>query len=156
MISNDQKTLHNLTKKTASEQKSLLKLFAKISLQEQKEIMRNQRSTFHKLKSLNIENYDSDIFTLASLLVAIADFTKTMNEMKLKVINFTDQKIHKDSKNQKLLTHWSIVKELKEKEYMSFRKISKFLKKAYKFEISHSLIYKVWIEIEEKEISDEY
>lgn len=56
--------------------KSLLKLFAKISLQEQKEIMKNQRSTFHKLKSLNIENYDSDIFTLASLLVAIADFTK--------------------------------------------------------------------------------
>ena len=31
MISNDQKTLHNLTKKTASEQKSLLKLFAKIN-----------------------------------------------------------------------------------------------------------------------------
>ena len=58
MISNDQKTLHNLTKKTASEQKSLLKLFAKISLQEQKEIMKNQRSTFHKFKSLNIENYD--------------------------------------------------------------------------------------------------
>ncbi len=156
MINNDEKDLRNLTKRTTTEQQKLLKLFAKLNLSQQKEIINNQRTIFHKLRNLNIKNYDSDIFTLAALIIAIVEFLETINEMKLNVIKFNNQKVHKNLKNQKLLSYWSVVKELKEKEDMSFRDISKFLKKSHKFEISHSLIYKVWIEIEEMEATDEY
>ena len=69
MINNDEKDLRNLTKRTTTEQQKLLKLFAKLNLSQQKEIINNQRTIFHKLRNLNIKNYDSDIFTLAALII---------------------------------------------------------------------------------------
>jgi hypothetical protein len=150
MISNDEKELQILTKKPLSEQNRLLKLFAKLNLFQKKEIISKQRSIFHILNSNN-KNYDNATLTLASLIISIEKFFISQNETELNLIRFNNKKVNKNQKNKKLLTFWSVVKELKEKKHMSFREISEFLKKSHKFEISHSLIYKVWIEVEKKE-----
>lgn len=155
-IHNDEKELQILTKKSFNERKSLLKLFSKLNLSQQKEVFNNQRKIFHKLKNQLSNDIDNSTLAIATLIIATDEFLKTTNDIKLNIIKFNNQKVHKNLKKQKLLTFWSVVKELKEKENMSFRDISKFLRKSHKFEISHSLIYKVWIEIEEKEAIDEY
>lgn len=150
MTSNDEKELQILTKKPLSEQNRLLKLLAKLSLSQKKEIIAKQRSIFHILNSNN-KNYDNATLTLAALIISIEKFFISQNETELNLIRFNNKKVNKNQKNKKLLTYWSVVKELKEKKHMSFRKISEFLKKSHKFEISHSLIYRVWIEVEKKE-----
>lgn len=150
MTSNDEKELQILTKKPLSEQNRLLKLFAKLNLSQKKEIIAKQRSIFHILNSNN-KNYDNATLTLAALIISIEKFFISQNETELSLIRINNKKVNKNQKNKKLLTYWSVVKELKEKKHMSFREISEFLKKSHKFEISHSLIYKVWIEVEKKE-----
>lgn len=150
MKSNDEKELQILTKKPLSEQNRLLKLFAKLNLSQKKEIIAKQRSIFHILNSNN-KNYDNATLTLAALIISIEKFFISQNETELSLIRINNKKVNKNQKNKKLLTYWSVVKELKEKKHMSFREISEFLKKSHKFEISHSLIYKVWIEVEKKE-----
>lgn len=150
MTSNDEKELQILTKKPLSEQNRLLKLLAKLSLSQKKEIIAKQRSIFHMLNSNN-KNYDNATLTLAALIISIEKFFISQNETELNLIRFNNKKVNKNQKNKKLLTYWSVVKELKEKKHMSFREISEFLKKSHKFEVSHSLIYRVWIEVEKKE-----
>ncbi|MDD4330675.1 MAG: helix-turn-helix domain-containing protein, partial [Aliarcobacter sp.] len=105
---------------------------------------------FHILNSNN-KNYDNATLTLAALIISIEKFFISQNETELNLIRINNKKVNKNQKNKKLLTYWSVVKELKEKKHMSFREISEFLKKSHKFEVSHSLIYRVWIEVEKKE-----
>ena len=58
-------------------------------------------------------------------------------------------KNHKSKiKREKLLGYWAIVRTLKLKQSMSFRQIAKYFQKYHKFEISHSMIQKIWNEIE--------
>ncbi len=148
-IHTDEQDLQILTKKSISERKNLLKLFSKLTLSQQKEVFNNQRTIFHKLKNQVSNDIDNSTLSIAAFIISIANFINSLNQTELNIINF--KKSQKELKTQKLLTYWSVVKELKEKENISFRGISKFLKKSYKFKISYSLIYKVWIKIEEKE-----
>lgn len=151
MATNEEKELQLLTKKSTYEQKRLLKLFAKLNSSQQKQVLNRQRDTFHKLKSLNDKAVDKDTLTLASLIIAIDEFINSLSDTKLKVLKLKNRKPEVKLKTQKLLSFWSEVKELKENEEMSFRDISEYLQKNHKFEVSYSLIFKVWIEVEEKE-----
>lgn len=146
-MNKEEKELQFIIKKTIIEQRRLLKFFAKMNLIQQKEIINNQRTIFHKLKNITQKNIDNSTLTLASLIISIDTFILAQNNTELNFIKFNNKNIKK-YKTEKLLTYWSIVKELKVKKNMSFREISNFLKKYHKLEISYSLIYKVWSEIE--------
>ncbi|MDD2887639.1 MAG: hypothetical protein PHY66_08220 [Aliarcobacter sp.] len=152
MTINEEKELEFLTKKPIDDQKVLLKHFAKLNSSQQKKVLNRQRDTFHKLKSLNNRDVDKDTLTLASLIISIDDFINSLSSTKLKVIKFKNKKPQVKLKTQKLLSYWSIVKELKENEKMSFRDISDYLQRNHKFGVSYSLIFKIWVEIEEREV----
>jgi hypothetical protein len=70
--------------------------------------------------------------------------TVTINAIKLRA----GKQKRNTSKREKLLGLWAIVKTLKIDQNMSYRQISEYLKKYHKLEVAHSLIHKIWIEIE--------
>jgi hypothetical protein len=152
MTNDEEKELQILTKKSSSERKRLLKLFSKLTLSQQKKVLEHQRSVFHKLKNQLSKNIDNTTLTLASLIIAIGDLINSLNSVEFNIIRFNNRKAQKEFKTQKLLTYWSIVKELKTQKNMSFREISDFLQKSYRQEFSYSLIHKIWVEIEKKEV----
>ncbi len=149
MTTYEEKELQLLTKKPAYEQKRLLKLFAKLNVSQQKKVLNKQRDTFHRLKSLNSKAIDKDTLTLAALIISIDEFINSLCDTKFKVLKLKNRKTHTKLKTQKLLSYWSIVKELVAEE-MSFRDMAEYFEKNHKFKISYSLIHKVWIEVEEK------
>lgn len=151
MTSNDEKDLQNLTKITAEQQKKLLKLFAKLTAMQKKQIFSNQRTIFHKLKNLNEKSFDNETLTLASHIIAISQYANSLNDHELKVIKYNEKKANKDNKTKKLLVIWSIVKDLKENKNMSFREIADFITDT-RFEVSYSLVFKEWQKFEKKEI----
>ena len=152
MTNDEEKELQILTKKSNTERKRLLKLFSKLTLSQQKKILEHQRSVFHKLKNQPSKEIDNTALTLASLIIAIGDLINSLNSVEFNIIRFNNRKAQKEFKTQKLLTYWSIVKELKTQKNMSFREISDFLQKSYRQEFSYSLIHKIWVEIEKKEV----
>ena len=93
MTSNDEKELQILTKKPLSEQNRLLKLLAKLSLSQKKEIIAKQRSIFHMLNSNN-KNYDNATLTLAALIISIEKFFISQNETELNLIRFNNKKVN--------------------------------------------------------------
>ncbi len=149
MAINEEKELELLTRKPIDDQKALLKHFAKLNASQQKRVLNRQRDTFHKLKSLNNKGVDKDTLTLVALIIAIDDFINSLSGTKLKVLEFRNRKPHKKFKTQKLLSYWSIVKELVAED-MSFRDMAEYFEKNHKFKVSYSLIHRVWIEVEEK------
>lgn len=77
-----------LTKKTILQQKKLLKIFAKLNIEQQIEIINMQNSLFHKLKNYNKE-VSNAILTLSSLILAVDSVVKeidsvSFNALKLK------------------------------------------------------------------------
>lgn len=152
MTNDEEKELQYITKKPPYEQKRLLKLFVKLTLAQKKEVLKKQRSFFHILKNSNNKNYDNETLTLASQIKAIEEFSNSLDNNESKLIKFISKKADKNNKTQKLLTYWAIVKQLKNEKDMSFRKISDFLQKSYRQEFSYSLIHKIWVKIEKKEV----
>lgn len=149
---NNEMILTKLTKKSMSQQRALVKLFMQLSVNEQLEVISEKNLIFHKIRSKDRKFADNSIYALAAFYMAINEFINKLNSVEVKVISFRRKKIN-NSKSDKLLSYWSIVKQLKNKNKMSFRDISKYLEKYYKFNISYSLIYINWLRIEkDKEI----
>lgn len=149
MTLNDEKELQILTKKPLSEQNRLLKLFAKLSLAQRKEIVAKQRPIFHTLKDAKGKEFNNETLTLASQIIAIERYENTLNEYELKVIKYKEKKANKNNKTGKLLLIWAIVKDLKINKEMSFREIADYLTDS-KFEVSYSLVYREWQKYEGK------
>lgn len=149
MTSNDEKELQILTKKPLCEQNRLLKLFAKLTLAQKKEVLKKQRSIFHILKNSNSKNYDNETLTLASQVKAIEQFSNSLDENESKLIKFNNKKANKNNKTKKLLILWSVVKDLKINKNMSFREIADYLTDT-RFEVSHSLVFREWQKYEGK------
>jgi len=63
---------------------------------------------------------------------------------------FLQKQFRIQTKRECLLGFWAVVHTLKIDEKISFRKISVYLKKYHKFDVSYSLIAKTWAEIEKK------
>lgn len=146
-MSLDLKVIENITKQTYQAQNQQLRFFAKVELPMKLQILELQKQLFHKLKS-TYGDVDNAVVTLSSLILAIDNVKKeldlvNMNAMKLKV-----QPNKVKLKRQKLFDYWAIVKTLKNEQNISFRQIAKYFQKYHKFEISHSMIQKIWNEIE--------
>lgn len=145
---NYKKYIEKTTKKTSFQQQKLLKSFAKLDIDQQLIILENKNSLFHKIRSKNNELEKKSIFAFIALIISIDEFIVKLNNIEKNLIKFKYQKIEKNRKKEKLLQFWSIVKKLKKNENMSFRNISNYLRKYHKFDISYSLIYQKWNEIE--------
>ena len=146
---NSYKEIEKITKMHMEQQNQLLRFFSRVDLETKLKIMQTQREIFHILKNLH-KNIDNTALTYSSLVVSILRERKNSNS-NTKI--FKAKKFRRSSKKDKILEKWAIVKSLKNDEKLSFRQISVYLQKYYRFYVSYSLIYKIWSELEEKTIN---
>lgn len=135
-----------LTKKSDKQLKLLIKSFEKFDLITQIGIMNNKNSLFHKMREKNKE-IDKSTLALAAFYISIDEFVIKLNTINKNLIKFNN-KNEKETKQEKLIQNWSIVKELKIGKNMSFRSIKKYFEKYHKLDFSYSLIYQNWKKIE--------
>lgn len=148
-MANDEKDLQYLTRKSSREQKRLLRLFAKLTFSQRKDVLKKQRSIFHTLRSRRGKEFDNETLTLASQILAIEEYEDSLDEYELKLLKHNEKKTNKNNKTEKLLVLWAVIKDLKENKNMSFREIANFISDT-KFEVSYSLIFQEWKKHEEK------
>ncbi len=160
--------VEEIVKINEDEQNALLRTFAKLSTSIRVEIMANHRKLVYKIKQLHRETSIS-VLSYSSLLLAIQihktnqdkanrlnisnlslDEIRDITSKKAKV--FLNKKFRKQTKRERLLSYWAIVKTLKYDEKFSFRKIAIYLKKYHKCDVSYSLIAKIWDNLENKRI----
>lgn len=114
-----------------------------------------QNSLFHKLKNYNKE-VSNAILTLSSLILAVDSVVKEIDSVSFNALKLKNKNPKSKIKKEKLLSYWAVVRTLKLEENMSFRDISSYLKKYHKFEVSYSLIYQKWQQIEGARINNEF
>ena len=136
-----------ITKLNQELQNQKLRLFAKFDIQTKLKIIVNQKQFFHKLKQ-KYNDVDNNILTLSSLVLAIDSVVKELDDVSFNAIKLRGKNNKNKIKREKLLSYWGIVRTLKLEQNMSFRDIAIYFGKYHRFEISYSIIYKVWNEIE--------
>ena len=144
------KSCETITKMNQESQNQELRLFAKVDITTKLKILDQQKSIFHRLRGF-YSDVNNAILTFSSLILAIDLVVKeidnvNLNAMKLRSINIKKQNL----KRAKLLSYWSIVRTLRLERNMSFRDISNYLVKYHRFQVSYSIVYQLWNEIELK------
>jgi hypothetical protein len=148
-MQNKSKLLEELTKHSLESQNQKLRLLAKVDLDTKLKIFQYQKPLFHKLKSTH-SDVDHTVLTLSSLILAVDAVVKELNSISLNAIKIRGKNNKCKAKRQKLLGYWAIVGTLKYEQNMSFRQIADYFNKYHKLEVSHSTIYVMWREIEQK------
>lgn len=150
LVDKNIKNCEAITKMNQESQNQKLRLFAKVDITTKLKILDQQKSIFHKLRGF-YSDVDNAILTFSSLVLAIDFVVKEIDNVNLNAMKLRSNSIKKqNSKRIKLLSYWSIVKTLRLEQNMSFRDISNYLVKYHRFQVSYSIIYKTWNEIELK------
>lgn len=144
IVYSDLKTIYSLVQLSDERQQQHLRLFSRISIEERCQIIEKQKKIFHKLNETR--QYDKTMLSYCSLIIAIDQFANNHDNVQLKAKVFIN-KTRKTKKSEILSTYLSIILKLKDEENYTFRMISEYLKSFYKFEISHSAIYKFYTKI---------
>lgn len=139
--------LEQITKMSQELQNHTLRSFVRVDIETKLKIFDLQRSEFHQLKSF-YSKANNNLLSLASLILAIDKVIKNIDDLHLNAMKQFSANVKKQSKREMLLDRWAIIKTLKNKNNMSFRQISQYLKKYHRLEISYSVIYSLWIELE--------
>jgi hypothetical protein len=155
--------IEQITKSNQDEQNFLLRYYARVEIIIKLKILARHRKILHTLKQRN-EKQNIENISYVSLILAIKftynEFKKLsikkfedmqINEIMeitlLDIESFKAKRYYKKTKKDKLLKYWGVVKLLRTKG-ISFRVISQYLKKKYKFNIGYSTIYEAWKEVE--------
>jgi hypothetical protein len=126
----------------------MIRTYTKLDISVKVDVFKEQKVIFHKLKNIHFIT-DNSILTYASFILAIEVVIKNTNQVNLKAIKLRTKNAKKQNqKREKLLSYWSVIKTLKNEQNYSFREISDYLLKYHRFEVSYSLVYQTWNEIE--------
>ena len=137
-----------ITKMNQETQNQMIRTYTKLDISVKVDVFKEQKVIFHKLKNIHFIT-DNSILTYASFVLAIEVVIKNTNQVNLKAIKLRTKNAKKQNqKREKLLSYWSVIKTLKNEQNYSFREISDYLLKYHRFEVSYSLIYQTWNEIE--------
>ena len=137
-----------ITKMNQETQNQMIRTYTKLDISVKVDVFKEQKVIFHKLKNIHFIT-DNSILTYASFVLAIEVVIKNTNQVNLKAIKLRTKNAKKQNqKREKLLSYWSVIKTLKNEQNYSFREISDYLLKYHRFEVSYSLIYQIWNEIE--------
>ncbi len=143
---------HDITlkflKMTNEQQKSTLRHFTKMPVAQKAIVMDGHKQAFHSLRQNN-RDIATNILSYVALIKAISSF---IDENK---VNINAQKIKgnfykKQPKSEQLINKWSLLKELRIEQKLSFRQISIYLQKYHKLKVSYSTICEIWNKLEKE------
>ena len=144
-----------ITKMNQETQNKMIRTYTKLDISVKVDVFKEQKVIFHKLKNIHFIT-DNSILTYASFILAIEVVIKNTNQVNLKAIKLRTKNAKKQNqKREKLLSYWSVIKTLKLEQNYSFREISDYLLKYHRLEVSYSLIYQIWNEIETINLHEE-
>lgn len=141
--------IENLTRMNIETQNQQLRLFSRVNIDTKLRILDHQKQLFHKLKNTNCD-VDNAVMTLASLILAIDFIAGKLDDVNINTVKLRGRNNKTKIKRQKLLGYWAVIRILKIEEKMSFREIAIYLRKYHRLEVSYSLIYEIWNELEVK------
>lgn len=143
-------TCEVITKMSENIRAKKLKFFAKVTEEISLEILKIKKRNFQKLRNINMyKDATNELIELASLILAIDEYMKTISEVSQQAINLKDKnRAKKNTKSDFLAENWSKVKELKNDIGYSFRNISEYFKKYHRFSIAHTTIQNKWTKLE--------
>jgi len=150
------------------DQAFMLRYFALQPVKFQLEVLSRHRKILYLIKQKNTDSeIPINVHSYIALVIAIKSYLS--EERKLSKKRFEDmdlseikdislrnieklktKKLKTLSKRDKLIGLWAVVKTLK-KQDVSFRDISRYLKRNHNLEIGHSTIHSLWTELEKKE-----
>jgi len=156
--------IEKITKMNEEQQKALLRLLSRASINLKLEIVGLHRANLYKFKN-TYKDYEINLLSYCALILATQKIVDEYQDLKNKNFKnldnneikklsskkahlFIDKQYRTQLIRDKLLNYWSIIKQLKEKEKFSFRQIAKYLKKNHKLTVAHSTIYNLWNELE--------
>jgi len=158
--------VEEITRTNENERHALVRSFLRLSTDFQIEIMSTHRKLLYKLQQ---KYQDVEISTLSYSALIIALQINKVNRENLKKLNLSDmsldeirditskrakvflrKKFRKQTKRERLLGYWAIVRTLKNDEKYAFRDIEIYLEKNHQFKVSYSTIAKLWKIIENK------
>ena len=149
MNSND---IEKITKMDEEKRNYFIRVFSKLGLVAKLDVCELQRNLFHKIR-INYPDVHNSVLTLCSLILAIQKVVKNMDTTQYRALKIRGSRKSSQKKRQKLLSYWSIVKQLREQEKMSFREIEKYFAK-YHMDVSYSTIYGLWVELESNKMEE--
>jgi len=156
--------VERILKMNEEEQKVYLRHFSRISVIGKVEIMSVHNILFHKLRQQNsdvimkILSYCAIILSIevhinnskylqnANINNMTLDEIRDVSSRKAKL--FLQKQFRVQSKRDKHVSYWAVIRTLKNDEKYSFRQISAYLKKYHKFEVTYSSIYNLWKDLE--------
>lgn len=138
--------MDRIVKTTEEAQKQILRKFVNLPIGSKLEIMKLNRNIFYKFREKH-QDVSMEILSYTSLLKAIEKFCEKQPELDLNIVKMRSKTVKKQPKQDRLLDRWALIKELKSKN-LSYREVSKYLKKYHKLDVAHSTIYAMWQELE--------
>ncbi len=149
-MQNQQHVIDCHLKISEEQQRQRLRIFARCTLTEWLEIMRMHREFIYRLKNSN-PNEDISILSYIALNFALGEHIRLSGTIESKANKVRAKHEKRNRQREQLLRYWSIVRNLKIEQGLSYRDIATFLKKDKKFEVDHSTIWKLWNELETQE-----
>lgn len=156
--------IEQITKSNQDEQNFLLRYYARVDVSLKIKILSKHRKIFYSIKQVHSKESSIEEISYVGLILAIKstytefkqlsnkkfddmDLDDLKNITLLDIQSFKSKKHNKKTKKDKLLQYWGIVKILRS-ENVSFRDISAYLQKKYKFNIGYSTVYETWRDVE--------
>jgi len=167
-----QKIIERSTLLNQQDQDYLLRYFARLPLERKLDVLnRHRKILFMRKQQEADEEIPINVVSYIALVLAnkshLADEKKLsakrfedmeLNEVReLSIINLDklkDKKKNSKTKREKVLGLWAVVRTLRQKK-VSFRDISRYLKKHHRLEVGHSLIHSMWLELENRISEDQ-
>ena len=148
MSENIEKIVEKITKVTYEEQNKVLRKFLRTDVETRCEIFSLQTSFFHQTKPM-YKKLKNAVLTYGTLILAINDFYSEEDETDIEILKIRARKLVRAQKREYLVGKWAIVRRLRMKHNLSYRKIANYFQDVDGFEVSYSTVFKVWKELEE-------
>ena len=147
MQNNNEAVVIRLLQMSEDQQKIVIRKFSKLSFEQKMQVFSNHGKNFYALKQKKVE-LENAVLSYIALIQAISTYVHSETEI-IKISKIKNGYKRSQSKSDKLIERWSLIKELRHDYKLSFRDISKYLMKYHKIKIAHSTIYTVWQNLEQ-------
>ena len=138
-----------LLQMSEDQQKNLIRKFSKLPFNLKMEVFSNHGKNFYALKQKKVES-ENAVLSYIALIQAISTYVHSETEI-IKISKIRNGYKRSQSKSDKLIERWSLIKELRNNHKLSFRKIAAYLMKYHKIKIAHSTIFDMWKKLEKKD-----
>jgi len=149
MQNNNEAVVIRLLQMSEDQQKIVIRKFSKLSFEQKMQVFSNHGKNFYALKQKKVE-LENAVLSYIALIQAISTYVHSETEI-IKISKIKNGYKRSQSKSDKLIERWSLIKELKNDHKLSFREIAAYLMKYHKIKIAHSTIYDTWKKLEKKD-----